>query len=45
VIKLEDVRAAKVPALDEVKGQIAEMLQQRQLAQFRENLLKKAKIQ
>jgi peptidyl-prolyl cis-trans isomerase C len=45
VIKLEDVRAAKVPALDEVKGQIAEMLQQRQLAQFRETLLKKAKIQ
>jgi peptidyl-prolyl cis-trans isomerase C len=45
VIKLEDVRPAKVPALDEVKGQIAEMLQQRQLAQFRENLMKKAKIQ
>jgi peptidyl-prolyl cis-trans isomerase C len=45
VIKLEDVRAAKVPAFDEVKGQISEMLQQRQLAQFRENLMKKAKIQ
>jgi peptidyl-prolyl cis-trans isomerase C len=45
VIKLEDVRQAKVPPLEEVKGQIAEALQQRQLAEFRENLLKKAKIQ
>jgi peptidyl-prolyl cis-trans isomerase C len=45
VIKLEDVRAAKVPPLEEVKGQIAEMLQQRQLAQFRESLIKKAKVQ
>ena len=45
VIKLEDVRAAKVPALDEVKQQVAEQLQQRQLAQYRESLVKKAKIQ
>ncbi|MGZ5200471.1 MAG: peptidyl-prolyl cis-trans isomerase [Telluria sp.] len=45
VIKLEDVRAAKIPPLEEVKGQIAEALQQRQLAQFRENLMKKAKVQ
>jgi peptidyl-prolyl cis-trans isomerase C len=45
VIKLEDVRPAKVPPLEEVKGQIAEALQQRQLAQFRESLLKKAKVQ
>jgi peptidyl-prolyl cis-trans isomerase C len=45
VIKLEDVRPAKVPAFDEVKGQIAEALQQRKLAEFRESLLKKAKIQ
>jgi peptidyl-prolyl cis-trans isomerase C len=45
VIKLEDVRAAKIPAFEEAKGQIAEALQQRQLAQFREGLLKKAKIQ
>ncbi len=45
VIKLEDVRAAKIPPLDEVKGQIAEALQQRQLQQFQESLMKKAKIQ
>ena len=45
VIKLEDTRAAKIPALEEVKPQVAEQLQQRKLAAFREELLKKAKIQ
>jgi peptidyl-prolyl cis-trans isomerase C len=45
VIKLEDTRAAKIPALDEVKQQIAEQLQQRKLAAFREQLMTKAKIQ
>jgi peptidyl-prolyl cis-trans isomerase C len=45
VIKLEDTRAAKIPALEEVKQQVAEQLQQRKLAAFREELMKKAKIQ
>ena len=45
VIKLEDVRAAKVPALEEVKQQVTEGLQQRQLAAYRETLVKKAKVQ
>jgi peptidyl-prolyl cis-trans isomerase C len=45
VIKLEDVRPAKVPPLDEVKQQVQESLQQRKLATFREELMKKAKIQ
>ena len=45
VIKLEDVRAAKIPPLEEVKQQVAESLQQRKLAAFREDLMKKAKIQ
>jgi peptidyl-prolyl cis-trans isomerase C len=45
VIKLEEVRAAKVPSLEEVKGQVAEALQQRKLAAYREELLKKAKVQ
>ena len=44
VIKLEDTRAAKIPALEEVKGQVAESLQQKKLAMFRENLIQKAKI-
>jgi peptidyl-prolyl cis-trans isomerase C len=45
VIKLEDTRAAKVPPLDEVKQQVAESLQQRKLQAFRDDLMKKAKIQ
>lgn len=45
VIKLEDVRAAKVPTLEEVKPQIAESLQQKKLEAFQEDLRKKAKIQ
>ncbi len=45
IIKLEDTRPAKIPALDDVKGQISEGLQQKKLAAFREELLKKAKVQ
>jgi peptidyl-prolyl cis-trans isomerase C len=45
VIKLEDVRAAKIPSLEEVKPQIAESLQQKKLQTFQEDLRKKAKIQ
>jgi peptidyl-prolyl cis-trans isomerase C len=45
VIKLEDSRAAKVPSLEEVKPQVAESMQQKKLQAFREELLKKAKIQ
>jgi peptidyl-prolyl cis-trans isomerase C len=45
VIKLEDVRAAKIPPLEEVKQQVAESLQQRKLQAFQEELMKKAKIQ
>ena len=44
VIKLEDVRAAKIPPLEEVKQQVAEQLQQRQVAQYRESLVKKATV-
>ncbi len=45
VIKLEDTRAAKVPPFEEVKQQVVESLQQRKLQAFREDLMKKAKIQ
>lgn len=45
VIKLEDSRAVKLPALEEVKGQVAESLQQRKIAAYRDELMKKAKIQ
>jgi peptidyl-prolyl cis-trans isomerase C len=45
VIKLEDTRAAKVPPFEEVKQQVTESLQQRKLQAFREELMKKAKVQ
>lgn len=45
VIKLEDVRVPTPPSLEEAKQQVAESVQQRKVAAFREELLKKAKIQ
>lgn len=45
VIKLEDTRATKIPPFEEVKQQVAESLQQRKLQVYREDLMKKAKIQ
>ena len=45
VIKLEDVRAAKIPTLEEVKPQISESLQQKKLQAFQQDLRKKAKVQ
>jgi peptidyl-prolyl cis-trans isomerase C len=45
VIKLDDVRAAKIPTLEEVKPQIAESLQQKKLQAFQQELRSKAKIQ
>lgn len=45
VIKLEDVREAKLPSMDEVRPHISESLQQQKLQAFQEELRKKAKIQ
>lgn len=45
VIKLEETRDAQMPGFEEVKGQIAESLQQRKLQTFQQDLKKKAKIQ
>lgn len=45
VIKLDDTRPAKLPALEEVKPQIAEALQQKKLQAFQEDMVKKAKVQ
>jgi peptidyl-prolyl cis-trans isomerase C len=44
VIKLDDVRPAKVPPLEQAKAQIQEGLAQQKLAAFQEELVKKAKI-
>jgi len=45
VIKLDDVRTAKLPSLDEVKPQIQEALAQQKLAAYQEEMVKKAKVQ
>ncbi|VXB73060.1 peptidyl-prolyl cis-trans isomerase [Massilia sp. 9I] len=45
VIKLDDTRAAKLPALEEVKPQIADAIAQQKLAAYREQMVKKAKVQ
>ncbi|WP_338848374.1 peptidylprolyl isomerase [Massilia sp. W12] len=45
VIRLDDVRDAKAPALEEVKPQIEQSLTQKKLQAFIEDLKKKAKVQ
>jgi peptidyl-prolyl cis-trans isomerase C len=45
VIKLDDVRPAKLPAMEEVKPQIAEALAQQKLQAYQDEMVKKAKVQ
>ena len=45
IIKLDDTRATKLPALEEVKGQIEEALAQKKLQAYQEAMVKKAKVQ
>ena len=45
VIKLDDVRSAKVPAFDEIKPQISEFLQRKKLEKLMADLRGKAKIE
>ncbi len=45
VIRLDDVRDAQLPKIDEVKPQIAQQLQQQKLAKFQEDLRGKAKVE
>ena len=45
VIKVDDIRPAKLPTLEEVKPQIAEALAQKKLQAYQEELVKKAKVQ
>ena len=44
VIKLEDVRTAKAPALDEVKAQIQKALMDKKLEVFQQAIVKHAKV-
>lgn len=45
VIRVDDIRDAQLPKLEEVRPQIAQQLQQQKLAQFQENLRKGAKVE
>ena len=45
IIKLDDTRPTKLPALEEVKGQIEEALQQKKLQAYQEAMVSKAKVQ
>ena len=45
IIRVDDVREAELPKLQEVKPQVAQQLQQQKLAKFQEDLRAKAKIQ
>jgi peptidyl-prolyl cis-trans isomerase C len=45
IIKVDDVREAKLPTLEEVKPQISDALTQKKLQAYQEELVKKAKVQ
>jgi peptidyl-prolyl cis-trans isomerase C len=45
IIRLDDVREAQLPKLEEIKPQIAQQMQQQKLAKFQEELRAKAKVQ
>ena len=45
VIRLDDMRQAQLPKLDEVKPQVAQQLQQQKLAKYQEELRAKAKVE
>jgi len=45
VIRLDDVRDAQLPKLEEVKPQIAQQMEQQKLAKFQEELRAKAKVE
>ncbi len=45
IIRVDDVREAQLPKLDEVKPQIVQQLQQQKMGKFQEDLRSKAKVQ
>jgi len=45
VIRLDDVRDAQLPKLDDVKNQIRQQLEQQKLVQFQQDLRAKAKVE
>lgn len=45
IIRIDDIRDAKMPALEDVRPQIAQQLEQQKLMQFQEELRAKAKVE
>ena len=45
IIRVDDVRQAKLPTFEELKPQIAQQMQQQKLAEFQRTLREKAKVQ
>jgi len=45
IIRLDDVREAQLPKLEDVKPQIAQQLQQQKMSKFQEDLRAKAKVE
>lgn len=45
VIRVDDIRDAQLPSMDEMRPQIAQQLQQQKLGEFQDNLRKSAKIE
>lgn len=45
IIRLDDIRDAKLPKFEDVKAQVAQQMQQQRLAKFQEELRAKAKIE
>ena len=45
VIRVDDIREAKLPALEEVKPQVTQQLQQQRLQKYQEELRAKAKVE
>jgi peptidyl-prolyl cis-trans isomerase C len=45
VIRVDDIREAQLPKMEDVRPQIAQQLQQQKLAKFQEDLRTKAKIE
>lgn len=45
VIRVDEVRQAKLPTLEEVKPQVLQQMQQQQLSEYQRNLREKAKVE
>lgn len=45
ILRMDDVRDARLPALEEIRDQIAQELEQRKVVQYQEALRSKARVQ